>query len=684
MSPEQAQGRTCDARSDIFSLGVVLYELLAGMRPFEGTSAVETLHQIVHQPMPPLDEPTPVAVRMIVEKALEKDPDDRYQFARELAVDLRRAARRGDARVETVVVAAASVPHGRRWLPVAAGMLLTAGALAVAAWWAWPRGGETLLRFEIAPPPGGQFVIGGATFGGLALSPDGEQLAFVASVNSTALVWVRSLDDGTARPIAGTQSAQRPFWSPDGKSIAYFGQEGLRRVGVPAGTNDLIVKIDTSLPCAGSWSSDDQILFNCGGSGIRVVPAYGGEVKQLTENGGFPQALPGGAFLYLAPGPPFEVRAATIADPTGRRIMTADSPALFASGHLLWRIGSALFAQPFDSAALKLSGEARRLLEPVASGSLADSILTVSATGRMVYDAAGNDLQASWYDRSGKRLGPVGRAGSFQGVRLFDAGRRLMTQANAVGDRGLWLIDEQGRALRPIAGDVTVSPTPSPDGKSVVFTVPTEKEWLMQRAGVAGDDRVTVLAPDPAAFKFVTDWAADLVLLSVVSQTSRIDIWSLRVNPDGTPAPGAVAKPYLQTLAQESDGRIAPAQSPRWVAYVSDESGQVEVYLQSFPASGEKLAISSGGGGSPVWGPGGRELYYVTPDNTLMVVDVTLGPTSASASSPRELFPLPFEGPAVSPPYDTLDGKRFVVLSPVAPATRPMKAITNWPALLKQ
>jgi hypothetical protein len=320
------------------------------------------------------------------------------------------------------------------------------------------------------------------------------------------------------------------------------------------------------------------------------------------------------------------------------------------------------------------------LLEPIPLGSIGELTLSVSTTGRLIYDAEGNDKQLTWYARTGQRVGSVGPAGSYQSLRLFDNGRRILAQANDNKDRGLWLIDDRGLASRITSG-FSVNPTPSADGKSVLFYSPGRG---IQRADFTGANPVTLKAAAPRDFHFPTDRSGDLLLFSLVSPTSKNDIWSLRLAPDGSQAPGVVPVPYLQTPALETSARFAPNQHERWLAYQSDESGRPEVYVQSFPVKGEKLTISNNGGVFPGWGPDGRELFYLAPDNKLMVVDMKFGASSASASAPCELFPIPpTDTVLTSSPFDTIDGQRFLILTPVAPATRPLQVIDNWPALLK-
>jgi hypothetical protein len=687
MSPEQALGRKCDARSDIFSFGVVLYEVLSAKRPFEGGSAPETLQQIIHHPPPPLSSLIPAPLRAVVEKALEKDPADRYQSAREIAVDLRRAARRAESAVDVaapVSTDGARAAQRRWWIP--AGVLTVAAVIVLALVF---RGGTTnvepLQRYQLAPPAGANFDVGSViSLGGMALSPNGKSLAFVAAGDGVRSLWVQTLD-GVVRRIDGTAAAQRPFWSPDSRSIAFFGFGGLFRVDAAAGAPTLVKKLDTAtLPCWGSWSEDGQILYGCGGL-LFVMSLSNGETKQLFKDGAaFPQALPGGTFLYWRAIDPIGIYVASLSDPeNGKRLINSNGAGVYASGYLLWRNGTTLLAQPFDLQTRSLKGEPKTLLDPVGAGMLNEPSLTVSATGRMVYDADIKDLQLTWYARTSQILGPVGPPGSYQGPRLIDNGRRIVVQANAAKDRGLWIIDEGGRPNPVIRDKATVNPTPSPGGKSLAFSTPLPGAWVLQRVDISGEHPTPLPAPNEESFKFVTDWAGDVLLLNIVFTATNNDIWSLRVTPDGRLAPGAVPEPYLQTTAQEVGGRFAPGQSPRWIAYQSDESGRAEIYIQSFPTKGEKLPISKQGGMAPVWGPRGEELFFVAPDYKLMVVEVKFGPTSVSATTPKALFSLPLNGVPVSTPYDTVDGERFLVLAPVTPADRPMQAINNWPALLK-
>lgn len=676
MSPEQALGRKCDSRSDIFSLGVVLYEMLAGKRPFDGKSAPDLLQQIVQGQAPPLPDSVPPALRDLVDKALEKEPADRYQSAREVAVDLRRIARRTESRTDvTGVSPAAPAPRRLRWgIPGAA--ILAIAAVAASLMFREETPNNSLRFSQLAPPAGGNFVVGVATVGGIAISPDGQTVAFGATVNGTTSLWLRSLNEPVARRVDGTNGVQHPFWSPDSKSIGFSRLGGMFRVDAAGGVPVPITQANTGLPVSGTWSEDGTILFFEGGTGLFTVPASGGKRERLLKDGAFPQMLPGGAFLYSSLNGGGGIYAATLKNPeSGKLIVRGVFPGVYASGYLLWPNGNALLAQRFDPATLSLSGEPRKVLEPIANGSISDPILTVSTTGRLIYDAEGNDKQFAWFARTNQRLGSTGSPGSFQGFRLFDNGRRVLVGANAFKDRGLWLIDERGRPSLLMANIFNVNPTPSADGKSVVSAFPGEGIY---RADVTGENRRLVTPSEKGDFRFPTDWSGDKLLFTVTS-----DIWWLRLSPDGTPAPGAQAAPYIQGPAIEGNARFAPGQDQRWFAYQSNESGRSEVYVQSFPAKGEKVSISNQGGVFPVWGPDGRELFYVSPDNKLMVVDVKFGQASVSATEPKEVFPLPPNDSFVtSSPYDTVDGQRFLVLSPVAPPTRPLQVVDDWPALL--
>jgi hypothetical protein len=423
MSPEQATGGKCDSRSDIFSLGVVFYEVLSGKRPFEGVSSPELIRNILQQQPPPIPDSIPASLRNLVEKALEKNPDDRYQSLREMVVDLRRIARRTDSGREVVpstATAPASANATRRlrwWIPAAA-LLVTAALVVGLSFRAKTTNSERLLRFQIAPPPGGRFVVGSLpTLGGVAVSPNGEALTFVATVDDMTSLWVQPFN-GTARKIEGAALVQRLFWSPDSKSIGYFGAGGLFRVDAAGGAPVLISKWDIGNVMSGSWSEDGTILFFDGLRGLFKVSASGGEPKQLLAagTGSFPQALPNGAFLYSGPLPDGPgIYATTIADPkSAKRLLSLSGPAygtaVCISGYLLWPDGAALLAQPFDPKTLSLSGEPRRVLEPIAVGTLGELTLTVSTTGRLIYDAEGNDKQLTWYARTGQRVGSVGPA----------------------------------------------------------------------------------------------------------------------------------------------------------------------------------------------------------------------------------------------------------------------------------
>jgi serine/threonine protein kinase len=682
MSPEQATGGNCDARSDIFSFGVVLYELLAGKRPFDGKSSSETVQKILQTQPPPLSGAIPSGLRNIIEKSLEKEPADRYQSVREMVVDLRRVGRRAETSADIPVQMVPTAAPSRRWWIPAVAILAIAVVAGLALLPKTPNTGG-VQHLQISPPGGGHFLIGtNAIVDGMAVSPNGQMLAAVASVEGTASLWVHSLQDSVARRIPKSENSQRPFWFPDSKSVGFFAEGGIYRAEAAGGEPVLIAETDTSLPMWGSWSEDGQVLFSTGAThATYIVPAKGGKPKQLLPDAVVPQVLPGVAFLYWKPSEA-AVYAAPIAHPeNGKRLVKANAFGVFASGYLLWSDGTVLLAQKFEPSTLSLSGEPQRILEPIAFGPFNEPSLSVSTNGRLIYDAEVNkDVQFAWYTRGGQRTSSIGKTGSFQGFRLFDKGSQIIVQANDTKDRGLWLFDEKGISKR-LNGDIPVNPTPSPDGKSIIYGVPAAG---LYRVDATGENRTELEIADRQTFQFPTDSSGDFLLLTASGgMKTQVDIWSLRVTPNGRVAPGATLEPYLRTTARETNARFAPGHNQHWIAYQSDESGRMEIYVQAFPPKGGKVPVSTQGGIFPVWGPGGRELFYLSPEDKLMVVTVTYGQDSVSASPPQELFPIPPTAIPLSPTYDTLDGERFLVLAPVTPANHPLQVIDNWTALLK-
>jgi len=519
----------------------------------------------------------------------------------------------------------------------------------------------------------------------MAVSPNGEMLAAGVTVEGYPALWILSLRDAIPRKVARSENAQSPFWSPDSKSIGFFAPGGLYRVDAAGGDPVLVAMADTSQPMSGSWSDDGQQILFSGGGTLRVVPASGEQQSKIVMQGaGFPQSLPGGAFLYLggdANGGTPAIYAAPIAHPERKqKLVNAGGRGVYASGYLLWLEGTSLLAQPFDPSTLKLGGQRQQILEPVASGPLGEPSLTVSTTGLLIYDKDNNkDGQLAWYTRMGVRTGAIGKSGSFQGFRLFDKGRLITLQANDVKDRGLWLIDEKGMSDR-IYDSFTFNPTPSPDGKSIVFGA---LEGALYRIDTTGQNKRPLQVTEENFFKFPTDWSSDVLLFSMSSGDMKSDIWSLRVASDGSAATGVKPKEYLRTSAQETYARFAPEHSQHWLAYQSDDSGLMEIYIQSFSTKGKRVKVSTKGGRFPVWGPEGRELFYLAFDDKLMVVDVTYGQDSVSVSTAHDLFSIPPSQLPIASPYDTLDGQRFLVLAPVIPANHAMQVIENWTALLK-
>jgi serine/threonine protein kinase len=676
MSPEQLQGKEADVRSDLFSFGCVFYEMLTGRRAFQGDSPASVIAAILQR------EPAPLAVsaplERVVKTCLAKDPDQRFQDALDLKHALAWAIKQpARARAQT---------SGEWWIAAAAALLLGAGAGWSISHFRQNPPEDRPFRFQINPPQDGRFVVA-AGAGGIALSPDGKLAAYVASTNGRSGLWLRPLDSTAARLLPGTEGAYSPFWSPDGQSIAFFAEGALRRLDLSGGAPSTICEVVAGR--GGAWSSDGRIVFATLANPLLQVASSGGTPTQLTTldsskgeiSHAWPQLLPGGQFLYIAQGDKPEsggIYAASLSKPADRtRLLSTETNALYASGYLLWMRGGTLVAQEFDPLKLKLAGEAHLLGDPVGQSAITGRMnVAASNTGLLLF-ASGGSNQLSWLDRAGKPVGNVGEPGDYFIFHISPDGRRIAAASGNVPRSDLWLVDVQ----RGVSGRFTFTanaaePVWSPDGRMLVFR--SGNSLASRQANGAGEEqRLT----ESAERQLPTDWSRDgkFILFWQISPETKTDIWVLPVTPNGKPA--GKPQPYLRTPFREAAAQFSPEPSPRWVAYESDESGQYEVYVQTFPEPHSKVQISTGGGRFPKWGPGGHELFYVSPDDKLLAVTLKIGKDSVEPSSPRELFQLPT--PTVNfIPYDvSSDGQRFLVEAPPAQA---LTAVINWPVLVNK
>jgi Tol biopolymer transport system component len=672
--------------------------MLTGKRAFGGENAASVIAAILEREPAPINAAPPLD--RVVRKCLAKDADHRFQCARDLKAALTWA-------LEQPPATGAGKQSRRWWVAVAAtSALATVGILGGWAVWQFhrPPADEQVFCLPINPPEGTRFVFG-IRKGGIALSPDGRPAAFVASGEGKNGLWVRPLDGTVARLLVAAGDIVFPFWSPDGKSIGFFAGGKLQRVDLAVGSPFIICDV-VGLARGASWSSDGLIIYaTLGPGGLFQVRASGGAPSPLTildasRGEGFhvwPQVLPGGRFFFCMRSEKPEntgIYAASFARPTERvHLLTTNSNALYAPGgegrdYLLWLRGGTLLAQELDNSTLALAGEPHPIADQVSQiGIIGLMNVAVSARRQLLYSATNGSGQFAWLDRKGRRLSLVGEPGEYSSFRLSPDGRRILAGRSRRGGADLWLLDvERGTSSRfTDAGSYAHTyPTWSPDGRIVVFYggIPF-RGLVFKDADGAGSAQPL----ESSAVWSPFDWSRDgrFILYATSSPGTGVDLWILPMTSEGKPALDAKPRAYIRTPFYESQGRFSPEKNPRWVAYVSDESGRYEVYIDTFPERRHKTPISTGGGLYPQWGAGGRELYYVSPDFKLMVVSLKLEPDSVEPSAPRELFPLPAVDTGYSPYEVAPDGQRFLVCAtPQQQAAEPLTVIVNWPALLRK
>ena len=612
-------------------LGAVVYEMVTGRKAFEGKSQASLIAAIMHVDPPALStlQPiTPPTLDRVVKKCLAKGPDARWQTASDLQDELTWITEGSSQVGVPAIVTTARKPRERLWMATAAALALLAMALAVPYVNRAPAERVT-TRFSVPTglsPDGERFGYGSGVVSGLALSPDGTQLAFVTGGFPSGQLWVRPLDSVDARALPGADDASFPFWSPDGRSIGFFTLSELKTVDLTGGPPQTVCAV--SIGTGGTWNEDDVIVFGGLTASLHQVEAAGGEPIPL---GGldvlgaaahfWPQFLPDGEhFLFLAVAPGALERGIYVGSlesgTTPSHIVQTDSMARYAApGYLLFGRGDALMAQPFDLEQLGVTGDPVRVADEIVShldvGWLGFS--TSDQGGLAFVGGAGPSLtQLRWVDRAGTELSTVGAPGDDEDPVLSPDGSRIAVAR----DGDIWLLDlARGTDQRfTFAPEPDVWPIWSPDGERLVFASGRDGGLAdLYEKGTAGASAARLLLETDFA-KMPIGWSADGAFLSYTEMAETFDLWLLPMSGDHQPTS------YLRTPFQEGIG--LPSPDERWMAYQSNESGEFRVYVQRVPPSGGQWQISTGEGHNPRWKADGRELYYITLDDQLMVVDI--------------------------------------------------------------
>jgi Tol biopolymer transport system component len=697
MAPEQVEGGEADARTDLFAFGAVLYEIVTGRPAFQGKTQASLIGSIMR------DDPTlatdfgaslPPALGRVIRACLAKNPDDRIQTVLDVGLQLQWILEGGSqVGVPAPVIVAAPAPtrRSRAWLPWSLAALATMAAAALAAV-ILTREPEPrrIMRFEVANPEG-VFNIGAPR-----LSPDGRYLAFNATdLAGNARIWVRQLNSLMPQPLAGTEGAARPFWSPDSRFLGFMADGKLKKIEVTGGPAQKIC--DAPSGADGSWSPEGVILYDGRGSDpIYRVPAAGGtpviavkaDPSRNESQVGWPEFLADGKhFMYLAMNAKIEdsnYRIGLLDSTETQSLASAQTQLAYAPpDRLLFVRDQTLVTQAFDPRAMKTVGDPTPLAERIGTDSVGLATFSISREGTLAYRTGDPGSRLVFVDRAGRDLETLGDSGEYANPLLSRDGNRLAFDLADKSSRktDIWIRDlarSVNSRLTLGQGDNRV-PLWSPDGATIVFTSTRSGAGDLYSKQVSGQGDDTLLIKDDA-FKFPTDWSRDGRYISYTRIDGKTgqDVWVLPTSGDRTPI--AVATGGFS----ETNGMFSP--DGRFIAYRSDESGRSEIYVQSFPKATGKWQISTSGGSDPIWRSDGKEMFYRSSDQRLMAVDIKLSET-VQAGVPRSLFPARVNvvGNVRNRYTVAADGQRMLFVAPLGrDAIAPTTVVLNWDAELKQ
>jgi Tol biopolymer transport system component/predicted Ser/Thr protein kinase len=679
MAPEQLEGKEADARSDIWALGCVIYEMVTGRRAFTGDSQATLIAAILDHDPPPLATKQPLVPRAldhIVRRCLAKDPDQRWQSARDLFLELKWVAEGGSAREAG---GAAQRSRTRERALAAALAVALAAAAAVSA--LYVSSGS-----QPSPDRPGAHVdipLSGTLFENWidspAISPDGRHVAFTGSGDGPRQLWIRALDNRALTAVSGTLGASAPFWSHDSQSIGFFAEGQIKRIAVDGGSAVTVCGCDFAYGAAAAWNRDGVILYAHPAGGIYQV-SQGGTPQKVTtlrpgeREHGVPAFLPDGRrFVYIASGARNSVYAGSLDGSDPVRIVDDASMVAFADpGYLLFTRGSTLLAQGFDPETLQL----RDVPVPVIEDILWDRF-SVSRNGVLAYRPASVIAlsQVTWIGRDGKRLGVVGELGRYLQMRLSPSGRKLaMVRREQGRNQDLWLLDLTTSVFSRLTSDPGHDSDPawSPDERRIAFTG--------ERGGVQGvwlkdltTGREERLPADPKPTAYVDDWSPDGRFV-IFRQSGHDAIYSLSM--DGTPA--------VRTIGETSNpdqSHVSP--DGRWIAFQAEDSGRNEVYVATFPDFTHKRQVSNAGGVQPLWRSDGGEVYYLDLEGRLMVVPFATEP-ALGGGTPAVLFPTGIRPAPVDQYAVARGGEKFLILEPGRAGGELLTLLLDWPARLRR
>jgi eukaryotic-like serine/threonine-protein kinase len=689
MAPERLEGAVADERTDIFCFGLVVYEMITGRRPFDAPTSAGLMAAVMTADPPAMmsTRDSDEDLEWVVRKCLAKRPDDRWQSMRDVIVLFKRFA----SQRHRPLAKATGFAAPARVVAVAGAIVV--GGLAAWGWFGQRTDTPALpVAFPIYPPAGGSFTPTESSVQApqLALSPDGSVLAFVgAGPDGVSQIWIRRLDSVTAKPIPDTNDGAYPFWSPDGRSLGFFSNGLLRRIDLAGGPARTLASAPNGR--GGAWSIAGTILFspNATGGLSRVGPE-GGDVSAQTRpdparnetSHRWPHFVDASRYLYYARSSQDASEGVYLASLDSSDVALVANSAfggVFVPPRwVLFMSGGTLLMRNLDLERRRAFGEPVVVAERVAGSSNFYGAFSASSTGSIAYARTASIVELAWFDRNGRRLYTSG-TGSYVDFRVSPDGRYVAAaEIDPQTDRpDLYVLDleRHTRQRLTVSRATDASPVWAPDGRMILFRSNRDQVHDLYRRGVFGTSPEQLFFKSAAA-KYPTSWSAAhrAALFHTRDDRTGWDIWLAPIEaPDKS-------HPVVQTAFTEAQGQFSP--DGRWIAYISDETRSMEVYVQSATRDGPRWQVSVAGGFDPHWSPRGSELFYIAADGWLM--NVPFRPREApEPGTPQRLLRMP--DVAVLPPYASHydvapDGKFLVRIPQEQVRTLPLTVLMNWMA----